>query len=74
MTRMACACRAKGAEGMLGEGSAALLRVEQTDLINYGLIPEFVGRFPVISTLQVRHWLTTAAKRLFGQACSFDLT
>ena len=46
--------RAKGAEGMLGEGSAALLRVEQTDLINYGLIPEFVGRFPVISTLQAR--------------------
>ncbi|KAK9845326.1 hypothetical protein WJX81_003486 [Elliptochloris bilobata] len=44
--------RAKGAEGMLGEGAAALLKVEQTDLINYGLIPEFVGRFPVISTLQ----------------------
>lgn len=40
---------------MLGaEGSAALLKVEQTDLINYGLIPEFVGRFPVISTLQAR--------------------
>ncbi len=37
-----------------GAGSAALLRVEQTDLINYGLIPEFVGRFPVISTLQAR--------------------
>ena len=37
-----------------GEGSAALLKVEQTDLINYGLIPEFVGRFPVISTLQAR--------------------
>ena len=27
--------------------------MEQTDLIKYGLIPEFVGRFPVISSLQV---------------------
>ena len=26
----------------------------QADLINYGLIPEFVGRFPVICSLQVR--------------------
>ena len=29
----------------------------QVDLINYGLIPEFVGRFPIICSLQVRlHW------------------
>jgi len=26
----------------------------QVDLINYGLIPEFVGRFPIICSLQVR--------------------
>lgn len=30
--------------------------MEQSDLIRYGLIPEFVGRFPVVSTLQVG-WL-----------------
>lgn len=29
------------------------VQVEQADLIRYGLIPEFVGRFPVVSTLQV---------------------
>lgn len=28
-------------------------QVEHTDLINFGLIPEFVGRLPVIVTLQV---------------------
>lgn len=27
--------------------------VEQTDLMTYGLIPEFVGRFPIVTTLQV---------------------
>ncbi len=47
-----------------GAGSAALLRVEQTDLINYGLIPEFVGRFPVISTLQARPVAATPAQAL----------
>ena len=31
----------------------ALDDVEQQDLINYGLIPEFVGRFPVLCTLKV---------------------
>jgi ATP-dependent protease Clp ATPase subunit len=46
-----------------GAGSAALLRVEQTDLINYGLIPEFVGRFPVISTLQACPVAAHALKR-----------
>jgi len=44
---------------VLGSGQAkvssnVLRQVEQTDLIQYGLIPEFVGRFPVISSLQVR--------------------
>ena len=43
---------------MLGSSQAkvssnVLRQVEQTDLIQYGLIPEFVGRFPVISSLQV---------------------
>ena len=30
---------------------AALKQAEQNDLVQYGLIPEFVGRFPVICTL-----------------------
>lgn len=30
---------------------AALKNVDQQDLVTYGLIPEFVGRFPVICTL-----------------------
>ena len=30
-----------------------LRQVEHADLINYGLIPEFVGRLPVIVSLQV---------------------
>eukprot|EP00798_Chlamydomonas_sp_ICE-L_P015544 gene15544-21636_t len=32
--------------------SSILKQVEHTDLINYGLIPEFVGRLPVIVSLQ----------------------
>ena len=28
-----------------------LLQVESTDLIAYGLIPEFVGRFPILVNL-----------------------
>lgn len=31
--------------------SNALLKAEQRDLIQYGLIPEFVGRFPVLCSL-----------------------
>jgi len=31
--------------------SDALLKAEQRDLIHYGLIPEFVGRFPVVCSL-----------------------
>ena len=31
--------------------SESLLQAEQRDLIQYGLIPEFVGRFPVMSAL-----------------------
>jgi hypothetical protein len=40
--------------------SAILREVEHADLIHYGLIPEFVGRLPVIVSLQVRtryRWL-----------------
>jgi ATP-dependent protease Clp ATPase subunit len=33
--------------------SAILREVEHADLIHYGLIPEFVGRLPVIVSLQV---------------------
>ena len=35
------------------EMSHLLKEVEQNDLVHYGLIPEFVGRFPVICSLQV---------------------
>ncbi|CAL8462417.1 g1950 [Coccomyxa elongata] len=38
--------------GQAKVSSNVLKQVEQTDLINYGLIPEFVGRFPIISSLQ----------------------
>lgn len=34
--------------------SSILRQVEHADLIHYGLIPEFVGRLPVIVSLQVR--------------------
>lgn len=40
------------AAGAADGGGSVLSHVEQADLIQYGLIPEFVGRFPVISTLQ----------------------
>ena len=30
-----------------------LRQLEQTDLMSYGLIPEFVGRFPIITALHV---------------------
>ncbi|KAL0054301.1 hypothetical protein WJX82_006797 [Trebouxia sp. C0006] len=43
-----------GARKALGEG--VLQQVEQTDLMSYGLIPEFVGRFPIITAL---HELST---------------
>lgn len=43
-----------GAVKALGEG--VLQQVEQTDLMSYGLIPEFVGRFPIITAL---HELST---------------
>ena len=45
--------RAKGG-AQSAISSAVLRQVEQTDLIQYGLIPEFVGRFPIISSLQAR--------------------
>ncbi|GMH44378.1 hypothetical protein BSKO_12312 [Bryopsis sp. KO-2023] len=32
--------------------SEVLMNVEQQDLINYGLIPEFVGRFPILCALR----------------------
>jgi hypothetical protein len=47
--------RAKVLGGGQSKLSSSVLRqVEQTDLIQYGLIPEFVGRFPIISSLLVR--------------------
>lgn len=35
-----------------GQHSNILSEVEHTDIINYGFIPEFVGRLPVIATLE----------------------
>lgn len=48
--------RARASRDVLGasiaSSSAVLKNVEQADLIHYGLIPEFVGRFPVVCSLQ----------------------
>lgn len=41
--------RSKEEENNVGE---ALSRVEPEDLVKYGLIPEFVGRLPMIATLE----------------------
>ena len=39
----------KDSQKSIGE---TLLEVEPEDLIGYGLIPEFIGRLPVVATLQ----------------------
>lgn len=36
----------------LPKGAMSLADVEHTDIINYGFIPEFVGRLPIIATLE----------------------
>ena len=41
--------RSKDEDSRLGE---ILIEVEPEDLIKYGLIPEFVGRLPVVATLE----------------------
>jgi ATP-dependent Clp protease ATP-binding subunit ClpX len=41
----------KSSEGVQNVGQL-LMEVEPEDLIKYGLIPEFVGRLPVVATLQ----------------------
>jgi ATP-dependent Clp protease ATP-binding subunit ClpX len=41
----------KSSEGIQNVGQL-LMEVEPEDLIKYGLIPEFVGRLPVVATLQ----------------------
>ncbi len=38
-------------DGKTGRGTAALAQVQPVDLIRFGLIPEFVGRLPVVATL-----------------------
>ena len=49
-----CRCRAKLKESWRASEMSHLLKdVEQTDLVQFGLIPEFVGRFPVLCSLQV---------------------
>ena len=42
----------------------------QVDLINYGLIPEFVGRFPIICSLQARPY---PFKQTSAELANFDL-
>ena len=46
-------CRELQASGARKALTEVLRQVEQTDLMTYGLIPEFVGRFPIVTTLQV---------------------
>lgn len=46
-------CRERQASGARKALNEVLRQVEQTDLMTYGLIPEFVGRFPIVTTLQV---------------------
>jgi ATP-dependent Clp protease ATP-binding subunit ClpX len=41
----------KDAKASSGKGAAVTTQVQPTDLIKYGLIPEFVGRLPVLATL-----------------------
>lgn len=47
----------KGSLGFLqnpdGQTPNRIVRVEPPDLVRYGLIPEFIGRLPVITTLEV---------------------
>ena len=51
---LCCRVRLEGQGQAQGEWQAGMLRqTEQADLISYGLIPEFVGRFPVIAPLKV---------------------
>ena len=42
----------KGQQGGAKAKALGPMDVEHTDLISYGLIPEFIGRFPIIVTLQ----------------------
>ena len=49
-----CRVRLEGQGEAQANWQAGMLRqTEQADLISYGLIPEFVGRFPVIAPLKV---------------------
>lgn len=55
---LAATCRARASRDAAAASAAStvgvLKNVEQADLIHYGLIPEFVGRFPVVCSLQAR--------------------
>lgn len=57
MLVLCCAVQVRAADmghrGGTKIDSSILRQVEHADLINYGLIPEFVGRLPVIVSLQV---------------------
>ena len=46
------AAEVKDSAALRAEESAVLRQVEPEDLIRYGLIPEFVGRLPVVATLE----------------------
>ena len=49
---MAARASEKARNAAAAERARALAGVEHGDLVSYGLIPEFVGRFPVISALR----------------------
>jgi len=46
------ATRTPADDAAAAERAAALAGVEHSDLVSYGLIPEFVGRFPVVAALR----------------------
>lgn len=59
-------CRELQASGARKALTEVLRQVEQTDLMTYGLIPEFVGRFPIVTTLQVSIHTTRFIATLTG--------
>ena len=62
-------CRDRSQTGEHKLPSDILKDVEQTDLINYGLIPEFVGRFPVVCSLQARESHAAGTSHTLGNIC-----
>jgi hypothetical protein len=49
-----------------------LQKAEHVDLIQFGLIPEFVGRFPIMCSLQVNHTRRRQCKEHISSTCPND--